>query len=362
MLYLLLKPFFATWNIANLFHYITFRSGIAVLFSMVLSFLVMPRAIMILRRYQHGGQPIRDCGPDSHQAKRGTPTMGGIIIIFSILVTSILIADISNQFVLCALFTLLGFGGLGFYDDYLKIIRKNHHGLRARSKLVWQLVVALIGCLWVTSANDEQSAMMLSIPFLKSYVLNLSYFYIPFATLVIVGSSNAVNLTDGLDGLAIVPIGIVAGCLGVISYVVGHAIYSDYLHIIHVAGAGELCIVCSAIVGSSLGFLWYNAQPAEVFMGDTGSLALGGVLGNISVITKHELVLAILGGVFVAETLSVIIQVYYFRRTGGKRFFLMAPLHHHFEKLGWHESKIVIRFWIVSMIFAFIGLASLKLR
>ncbi len=330
--------------------------------SLIISFLFGSRIIRYLRKQQKFGQPIRDDGPESHLLKSGTPTMGGLMIIGAAFFTSLLFADLTNIYVWVVLFILLGYGALGFLDDYLKINKNNHKGVSGKMKLLAQLILALCACIVIQYTANEEYVSVLSFPFFKHVMVDLGLFYLPFVAVVIVGSSNAVNLTDGLDGLAIVPIAIVAGCFCVISYLVGSSSYANYLQLIYVPGAAELSVICSAIIGAGLGFLWYNAQPAEVFMGDTGSLSLGGVLGVISVITKHELVLAITGGLFVIEALSVIIQVYYFKFSGGKRVFKMAPIHHHFEKCGWSESKVVIRFWIISVIFALLGLASLKVR
>lgn len=361
MIYNLLAPYIHTLHIANLLHYITFRMGLAVLFSLIISFLIGPRVIKFLQNLQKYGQPIRDDGPENHRLKAGTPTMGGIMIILSVCCSTLLFTDLTNKYIWIVLVVFIGFGIIGFLDDYAKI-RKNHHGgISGKMKLLLQFSICLVACLLLNNL-DGINGNILSIPFFKNLVIDLGLFYIPFSMFVIVGASNAVNLTDGLDGLAIVPIAITAASFTLIIYLAGNSFYANYLQIIHVSNISELSIFCAAIVGASLGFLWYNAQPAEVFMGDTGSLSLGGALGVVSVIAKHEIVLAIIGGLFVIETLSVIIQVYYFKTTGGKRIFKMAPLHHHFEKCGWSESKVVIRFWIIAIIFALIGLSSLKLR
>lgn len=361
MLYHLLLPYINQSHIANLMHYITFRTGLAIILSLILCFIFGPKLIAILRKYQKFGQPIRDDGPESHLVKAGTPTMGGLMIIGSVLISSLLFADLTNLYIWITLFVFICYAALGFMDDYLKVIKNNHKGISGKKKLLVQLIVSLIACFAIQCIAPENMTE-LAFPFFKNLIFNLGYFYAPFVALVIIGASNAVNLTDGLDGLAIVPITIAASCFGIICYLVGSNFYANYLQLIYIQGAAELSIICGAIIGGSLGFLWYNAQPAEVFMGDTGSLSLGGILGVISVITKHELVLAIIGGLFVIETLSVIIQVYYFKFSGGKRVFRMAPLHHHFEKKGWRESKVVVRFWILAVIFALIGLSSLKLR
>ncbi len=360
MLYNLLVPYANKLHIANLFHYITFRSGLAVLLSLIMCFFIGPSLISYLRSLQKHGQPIRNDGPETHLEKAGTPTMGGVMILATSIISTSLLADLTNLYIWVVIFVLLGFGLLGFLDDYAKIKKNNHKGISARMKLLLQFGISLLACIMLQKATANSSHLVF--PFFKSLMIDLGYFYIPFSMFVIIGSSNAVNLTDGLDGLAIVPIAIAAASFALISYLVGNSFYADYLQIPYIANTGELTILCGALVGSSLGFLWFNAQPAEIFMGDTGSLSLGGALGAISVITKHEIVLAIIGGVFVIETLSVIIQVYYFKVTGGKRMFRMAPLHHHFEKKGWKESKVVIRFWIIAVVFALIGLSSLKLR
>ncbi len=362
MLYNILVPFAQKFHIANLFTYISFRSGLAILVSMSLSLYMGPKLIRYLRGMQKNGQPIRDDGPTSHFSKAGTPTMGGLMILGSTTITTLLLADLSNPYIWIVLFVLVSFGMLGFIDDYKKVSKNNYRGVSGRMKLVIQFIISALAFIAILYCSRPEFATQLAFPFFKNLFLDLGYFYIPFAMVVIIGSSNAVNLTDGLDGLAIGSIAIAIASFGLISYLVGNSIYANYLQIIHIPHVGELTVLCAAIIGSSLGFLWYNAQPAEIFMGDTGSLSLGGVIGTISVITKHELVLCIIGGVFVIETLSVIIQVSYFKRTGGKRIFLMAPLHHHFEKKGWPESKVVIRFWILAIVFALIGLSSLKLR
>jgi phospho-N-acetylmuramoyl-pentapeptide-transferase len=362
MLYNILVPFAHKFHIANLFTYISFRSGLAILVSTALSLYIGPKLIRYLRGMQKNGQPIRDDGPASHFSKAGTPTMGGLMILGSTTLTTLLLANLSNPYIWIVLFVLVSFGILGFIDDYKKVSKNNYRGVSGRMKLVIQFVISALAFIAILYFSRPEFATQLAFPFFKNLFWDLGYFYIPFAMVVIIGSSNAVNLTDGLDGLAIGSIAIAVASFGLISYLVGNSIYANYLQIIHVPHVGELTVLCAAIIGSSLGFLWYNAQPAEIFMGDTGSLSLGGVIGTISVITKHELVLCIIGGVFVIETLSVIIQVFYFKRTGGKRIFLMAPLHHHFEKKGWPESKVVIRFWILAIVFALIGLSSLKLR
>lgn len=362
MLYNLLLPYTAKLHIANLMHYITFRALVAMSLSAILCFIFGPCIISTLGKWQKFGQPIRDDGPQTHAKKAGTPTMGGIMILGSSIISTLLLADLRSIYVWTVLFIMISFGILGFWDDYLKVKKQNTKGVRGKLKLFVQLMVSLLSCYIIQRYAIGEHNTHLAIPFFKNIFLDLGYFYLPFAAFVIIGSSNAVNLTDGLDGLATVPIAIAAGTFGLISYLAGNSIYASYLQIIYVPNIGELTVLCGAIVGSCIGFLWFNAQPAEIFMGDTGSLAMGGTLGAISVITKHELVLAIVGGVFVMETLSVIIQVYYFKLTCGKRIFKMAPIHHHFEQSGWSEPKVVIRFWIMAIIFAIIGLSSLKLR
>jgi len=362
MLYNILLPYASHWHIANLMTYITFRSGMAILSSLLISFLIGSKIILKLRTLQKQGQPIREDGPDTHFAKAGTPTMGGLIIISSMLFSILLFSDLTNPYVWIIIFVLIMFGLLGFLDDYTKVSKFNYRGITGKKKLFFQFAVSLIAFGGIKYCSLHSHATDLAVPFFKTLLVDLGYFYFPFAMCVIIGSSNAVNLTDGLDGLAIGTLTIAASAFAIISYLVGNFTYANYLQIIYVPHVGELAVVCSAMVGSGLGFLWYNCKPAEVFMGDTGSLSLGAVIGTISVITKHEIVLAIIGGVFVIETVSVIIQVYYFKMTKGKRFFKMAPIHHHFEKKGWPETKVVIRFWILAIAFALIGLSSLKLR
>ncbi len=361
MLYNLLLPYVNKLHIANLLHYVTFRSGLAILLSLIVSFIIGPRLIKFLKSLQGRGQPIRDYVPE-HKGKSGTPTMGGLIIIIAVLFPTLLLADLTNYYVWVVIFVLLTFGLLGFMDDYAKIAKNNHYGISGKKKLLFQFIVSFIACIIIQKVTLSNHPSELAFPFFKNLLIDLGYFYIPFGMFVVVGSSNAVNLTDGLDGLAIVPVAIAAGSFGIISYLVGSSFYASYLQILYVPHVSELTVFCAGLVGASLGFLWFNAQPAEIFMGDTGSLSLGGAIGIISVITKHEIVLGIIGGLFVLEALSVILQVYYFKATGGRRIFKMAPLHHHFEKSGWSESKVVIRFWILAVIFALIGLASLKLR
>ncbi|NBC31043.1 MAG: phospho-N-acetylmuramoyl-pentapeptide-transferase [Alphaproteobacteria bacterium] len=361
MLFHLLFPLADEFIVFNLFRYITFRTGGAVITALVLAFVIGPTLIQRLRARQRLGQPIRADGPEGHFGKRGTPTMGGLLILIAIAVSTLLWADLTNQYVWIVLLVTVGFGLIGFADDYLKLTRRNPRGLSGRLKLLFQVLIAGGAGLWFVSITPGPLDTGLAIPFFKDVLLPLGILFIPFAMLVMVGASNAVNLTDGLDGLAIVPVMIAAGCFGLISYLVGNVIFADYLQINHVAGAGELAVFCGGLIGAGLGFLWFNAPPAMVFMGDTGSLSIGGALGATSVVTKHELVLLIVGGLFVLETVSVIVQVASFKLT-GRRVFRMAPLHHHFEKKGWAEPTIVIRFWIIAVVLALIGLSTLKLR
>lgn len=346
----------------NLFRYITFRSGGAFFTALILSFIFGQPLISFLKRKQKKGQPIREDGPESHIiAKAGTPTMGGVLILGTMLVSTLLWARTDNLYVWIVLFVTAGFGLIGFADDYLKVTKQTVAGFSSKARLLLGLVISLIAAYFAAQVHPEGLSMQLALPVFKDTLLDLGYVYFPFAVIVIVGSANAVNLTDGLDGLAIMPVMIAAAALGVIAYAVGRVDFTEYLDVHYVPGTGELLVFTSALIGGGLGFLWYNAPPAAVFMGDTGSLALGGALGAIAICTKHEIVLAIVGGLFVVEALSVIIQVLYFKRT-GKRVFLMAPIHHHFEKKGWAEPQIVIRFWIISLILALIGLATLKVR
>ncbi len=345
----------------NLFRYITFRAGMAFATALIFGFIFGRPLIDLLRRKQGKGQPIRDDGPASHFAKAGTPTMGGLLILSALMFSTLLWARLDNPYVWIVVLVTLAFGLIGFADDYAKVTKQTTKGVSSRVRMLAGLVIAALATYAAASFHPAELTNQLALPFFKDALLNLSLFFVPFGMIVIVGSANAVNLTDGLDGLAIMPVMIAAGTLGVISYVVGNLNFTAYLGVHYVAGTGELLIFCAALFGGGLGFLWYNAPPAAVFMGDTGSLALGGALGAIAVCTKHEIVLAIVGGLFVVEALSVIIQVLYYKRT-GKRVFLMAPIHHHFEKKGWAEPQIVIRFWIISLILAMIGLATLKVR
>jgi phospho-N-acetylmuramoyl-pentapeptide-transferase len=362
MLFNLLYPLADDYSIFNLFRYLTFRTGAAVMTALLISFIVGPPLIRWLRSKQVRGQPIREDGPAQHiVAKQGTPTMGGFLILLALSVSTLLWADLGNRFVWAVLLVTAGFGLIGFADDYLKVTRANTRGLSGKLKLVLELIVAVIAALWIMSFQPTAIATHLALPFVKDLLLNLGIFFIPFAALVMVGSSNAVNLTDGLDGLAIGPLIIAASAFALIAYLTGNVVFASYLQVHAVPGAGELAVYCGALVGAGLGFLWFNAPPAMVFMGDTGSLSLGGGLGAVAVVTKHELVLAIICGLFVLETVSVIVQVASFKMT-GHRVFRMAPLHHHYEQKGWAEPTIVIRFWIIAVILALVGLATLKLR
>ncbi|WP_265501383.1 phospho-N-acetylmuramoyl-pentapeptide-transferase [Paracoccus beibuensis] len=345
----------------NLFRYITFRAGAAFFTALFFGFIFGWPLITYLRRVQKKGQPIRDDGPQSHLSKAGTPTMGGLLILSALMVSTLLWARLDNGYVWIVLLVTAAFAGIGFADDYAKVSKQNTKGVSSRVRMLLGLLIAGLAALAASLLHPPGLTNQLALPVFKDALINLGILFVPFAMLVIVGAANAVNLTDGLDGLAIMPVMIAAGTLGVIAYTVGRVDFTEYLGVHHVPGTGEILIFVAALIGGGLGFLWYNAPPAAVFMGDTGSLALGGALGAIAVVTKHEIVLAIVGGLFVVEALSVIIQVLYFKRT-GKRVFLMAPIHHHFEKKGWGEAQIVIRFWIIALILALIGLATLKLR
>ncbi len=360
MLYKLLYSLHSVYFPFNVFRYITFRSALAVLTAMLVTFVFGPAIIRWLGRMSLT-QQIRDDGPEGHKIKEGTPTMGGLIILLSIFVSMLLWGDLSNTYVQVMLVSLGLFGGIGFMDDYLKITRRNSKGLSSRMKFGLQIACALGIGLFLSANPLDQYTSMLSVPFFKKWLFNLGWFYLPFIILVIVGSSNAVNLTDGIDGLAIGLVAVAALANGALVYLSGHKGLADYLQLLYLPLTGELAIFCGAMFGSALGFLWYNSHPAEVFMGDVGSLGLGGALGTLAVISKQEIVLALVGGVFVAETLSVILQVASFKLF-GKRIFLMAPLHHHFELKGLPESKVIVRFWIVGIILALLSLATLKVR
>lgn len=362
MLYHILVPLSDQFGILNVFRYLTFRTGGAVITALAISFLIGPAMIRMLRQQQANGQPIREDGPEGHPlTKKGTPTMGGLLILIALVTATLLWADLRNRYVWATLGVTVIFGLIGFIDDYIKVVQKHSRGLSARIKFLFEIAVATVAVLWIVSIAPPAMATAMAVPFFKAVLIKLGGLFIVFAVFVIVGASNAVNLTDGLDGLAIVPVMIATGVFALVAYLVGNTVFANYLQLHYVPGAGELAVFCGALVGGGLGFLWFNAPPARVFMGDTGSLALGGALGTVSVITKHELVLAVVGGLFVLETVSVIVQVVSFKLT-GKRVFRMAPLHHHFEKKGWAEPTIVIRFWIIAAILALAGLATLKLR
>lgn len=346
----------------NLFTYVTFRAGAAFFTALIFSFLFGRPLINRLKLIQKRGQPIRDDGPESHiLTKAGTPTMGGVLIISATILGALLFARPDNGYVWLVLFVFLGYAAIGFADDYAKLAHHSTKGVSGKVRLLLGCAIGAIAAIWTMYLQSPELSGRLAFPVFKDLLLNLSILYIPFVVVVVVGAANAVNLTDGLDGLAIMPVMIAAASFGVIAYAVGRFDFSEYLGVHYVEGASEVTIICAAMIGAGLGFLWFNAPPAAVFMGDTGSLALGGILAAMAVVTKHEIVLAIIGGLFVVEALSVIIQVAYFKRT-GERIFLMAPIHHHFEKKGWGESQIVIRFWIISLVLALIGLATLKLR
>ncbi len=360
MLYLLLTPLADDFILFNLFRYLTFRTGGAIMTALIICFLIGPGMIRWLKSKQTQGQPLREVGPD-HAGKAGTPTMGGLMILIAAGVAVLLWADLANPYVWIVLGVIAGFGAVGFADDYMKLTNRSHKGVPGKLRLLLEGGIAAAAVLAYIAVTADGMDTGLAIPFVKDFLLPLGLFFVPFAVLVIVGASNAVNLTDGLDGLAIVPVMIAAGCFGLICYLAGNAVFAPYLGIHFVPGAGELAIICGALIGAGMGFLWYNAPPAMVFMGDTGSLSMGAGLGAIAVVVKHELVLAIIGGLFVLETVSVIVQVVSYKLT-GKRVFAMAPLHHHFEKKGWSEPTIVIRFWIIAVILALVGLSTLKLR
>ena len=351
----------STLSFFNVFRYLTVRTGGAMLTALVFVFLFGPWIIDHLRIRQGKGQPIRADGPKSHFVKAGTPTMGGLMILLGIVVATVLWANPRNPYVWIVLAVTLGFGMVGFYDDYLKVTRQTTTGFGGVFRLTVEALIALIACIALANLGRPQFATSLAFPLFKEMIVNLGWFFLLFGTFIIVGAGNAVNLTDGLDGLAIGPVMIAAATFVGISYLVGNAVFAEYLQIHYVPGTGELAVICGAVIGAGLGFLWFNAPPASIFMGDTGSLALGGLIGSVAVATKHEIALAIIGGLFVLEAVSVIVQVVSFRLT-GKRVFRMAPIHHHFEQLGWTESQIVIRFWIISIVLALAGLATLKLR
>ena len=361
MLYNLILEFVDQHTFLNVFKYLTFRTGLAMFTSMMIVLLIGTPFINFFSARQILS-PIRDDGPTDHIIKKiGTPTMGGLLILIGLFSGILLWGDLSSSYIWFLIFIVTSFGFLGAYDDYKKIKHKNSSGISFRFKIISQILIAIVGIILLSHFSDHADLTNLYFPFFKNLIINLGWFFIPFSVFIIVGSSNAVNLTDGLDGLATVPVIMVAGCFAFISYVTGNIVFSDYLQIPYIQGVGEASVFCGSIIGACLGFLWFNAPPAKIFMGDTGSLALGGSLGAIGIITKHEIVLAITGGLFVLEAISVIVQVVSYKLT-GKRVFMMAPIHHHFEKKGWAESTIVIRFWIISIILAMIGLATLKLR
>ena len=362
MLVHLLPPLSEDFGALRLFSFITFRTGGAIVTALLVCLICGGPLIAWLRRFQGGGQPIRDDGPRTHiVAKAGTPTMGGIMILLALAVASLLWSDLGNAYVWIVLCVILGFGALGFVDDYLKVSRRSSNGLSGRTRILCEAVIALAAALAIARVAGEQTATALAVPFLKEVLIDLGVAFLLFAVFVVIGTANAVNLTDGLDGLAIGPIIVATMSFGIITYLAGNAIYADYLQLPLVPGAGELAVVCGALVGAGLGFLWFNAPPAKVFMGDTGSLSTGAALGTTAVIAKHELVLVIIGGLFVLEAVSVIVQVASFKAT-GRRVFRMAPIHHHLEQKGWEEPTIVIRFWIIAIVLALAGLATLKLR
>jgi phospho-N-acetylmuramoyl-pentapeptide-transferase len=371
-----LADFSSSFSALNVFRYLTFRTAGATITALVFVFFFGPMIIGWLKVKQGKGQPIRADGPETHLlTKRGTPTMGGLMILSGLVFSTLLWANLSNGFVWIVLMVTVGFAMIGFYDDYLKVTKQTHAGFAGRLRLLLEFIIAAVAAYLIIKVHDANlarivnpatasavpAATSLAFPLIKDWMINLGLFFIPFSMLVVVGAGNAVNLTDGLDGLAIVPVMIAAATFGFIAYLAGNFIFADYLNINFVPGTGELAVICGSLIGAGLGFLWYNAPPAQIFMGDTGSLALGGLLGTVAVITKHEIVFAIVGGIFVMEALSVIIQVASFKLT-GKRIFKMAPIHHHFEKMGWTEPQVVIRFWIIAVVLALAGLSTLKLR
>jgi phospho-N-acetylmuramoyl-pentapeptide-transferase len=362
MLFNLVRPYADHFFLFNLLRYVTFRSAAACITALVFSLVLGGPLIRWLKSVQRGGQPIRPDGPERHVIeKKGTPTMGGVLILSALTVSTLLWADLRNGYVWVVLLLTLGYGALGFIDDFIKLSKANYKGLSARGKLIVQLGLGLIASYWLTTLTHGPLGTGVTLPVFKEVLIPLGIFFPLFGMLVMLGFSNAVNLTDGLDGLAIVPTIIASGVFALIAYLVGNRVFADYLQLNFVPGASELCVLCSALIGAGLGFLWFNAPPAAVFMGDTGALALGGTLGAVAVAVKHEIVLGIVGGLFVVELGSSLVQVFWYKRT-GRRVFLMAPLHHHFEKKGWSEPTIVIRFWIISMILALVGLATLKIR
>lgn len=348
------------WHFFNVFQYLTLRSILSTVTAFVVTLLIGPSLISALNFYRIG-QIIRDEGPKTHLTKHGTPTMGGLMILIAMLLSTLLWGNLTNHYLWIVIGVMMSFGLIGFLDDYFKLVNKSTRGISARSRYFWESIIGLAVATylyWIAQTPAETSLLL---PFFKHISIDLGLFYIPFAYFVIVGAGNAVNLTDGLDGLAILPVVMIGSALAIFAYLVGNAIFSKYLILPHIPGTGELVILCGSLAGAGLGFLWFNAYPAQIFMGDTGSLSLGGMLGTIAVIVRQELVLALMSGIFVLETISVIIQVLYFRYT-RKRIFLMAPLHHHFELKGWPEPKVIVRFWIISFVLVLLGLATLKLR
>jgi len=360
MLYSLLYSLHDWFSPLNVFRYITFRTSLAVLSAMIFALILGPWIISRLKKLSMT-QQIRDDGPKTHMDKAGTPTMGGLLIILCLLLSVFMWGDLKNIYVWTMIVSLIGFGGIGLIDDYLKIVKKSHKGLRAYQKFGMQMTLALLIGIFLYMNPKDPYTDVLSIPFFKKWLFDLGWFYIPFSVIVIVGSSNAVNLTDGIDGLAIGLVAVAVLATGILVYISGHKGLAQYLQVLYLPGTGELTVFCGAMLGASVGFLWYNSYPADVFMGDVGSLGLGGSLGTIAVITKHEIVLALVGGIFVIETVSVVLQVISFKLT-GKRIFKMAPIHHHFELKGWPEPKVIVRFWVVGIMLALLSLATLKVR
>jgi phospho-N-acetylmuramoyl-pentapeptide-transferase len=362
MLYHLLYSLSDEFSFLNVFQYLTFRTGASLFTAFLVSFMFGPMMIGWLKSKQKKGQPIRHDGPENHiLTKQGTPTMGGFLILLGLSAGTLLWANLHNHYIWACLLVTTGFGVIGFLDDYAKVTKKSSAGVSGKTKLIMEAIISLLAVLIIMDEAGSEMANMLALPFLKDTMLNLGWFMIPFGMFILIGGSNSVNLTDGLDGLAIMPVIIASGTFAIIAYLVGNVVFADYLNITYVKGSGELSVFLASIIGAGLGFLWFNAPPAMIFMGDTGSLSLGGALGAVSIITKHEIVLGIVGGLFVLETVSVIVQVISFKLT-GKRVFRMAPIHHHYEKKGWAEPTIVIRFWIIAVLLGLIGLATLKLR
>ncbi|RKZ20066.1 phospho-N-acetylmuramoyl-pentapeptide-transferase [bacterium] len=362
MFYHLLYPLHEYWSVFNVFKYITFRASYATVTALLIAFIFGDWVIRRLEKLQIG-ETIRGDGPQHHQAKAGTPTMGGVLVLAAIVVPTLLWSDLTNTYVLLAVAGTIWMGGIGFLDDYLKVVKKRPKGMIGRFKLVGQVSYGLLlGGILIYAAPAGDQTTVSSVPFLKDVLINWNWFYIPLVILVVTGTSNAVNLSDGLDGLAIGLSALAFAGFAVISYLTGHVVFADYLNLLYIPAAGELTIYCAAVVGAALGFLWFNANPARIFMGDTGSLALGGALGTVAILVKKELLLVVIGGIFVAEAVSVMLQVFWFRRSGGRRLFRMAPLHHHFELAGWSENQVVVRFWIVGILLLLVGMSSLKLQ